>query len=271
MKKYFVRLMIGLSLIAFVSSCDDDNDNATAEPDTTAEQQIASDIAFATAEIDEIYRVTDEAFTINSNGRVTQTYCANVSLDRDTKTITLDYGDGCESPVSGVVRKGIISITYTGTLLNPGNGGLSLSFTNYEVNGVSISGTTSMSAVNGGSFQRTNNLTVGFEGEQVTYNSDLTYEWVEGAGDRETFNEVFNITGTASGTDRKGNSYNVSILQPWRVQTACFVDELYYPVSGTSNITITGKPTFVFDFGNGNCDKLATISVGRFTQEIILP
>ncbi|MCX6190149.1 MAG: hypothetical protein NTW54_11235 [Bacteroidetes bacterium] len=39
----------------------------------------------------------------------------------------------------------------------------------------------------------------------------------------------------------------------------------FHLVSGTIEITPTGKPTRVIDYGNGNCDDDATLTVGKKT------
>ncbi len=270
MKKYLVSILIGF--IGFsVVSCSDDDDDATVTPDTTTEEQLAADIAFAHAEIDEVYRVSEEAFIEEDNGRIARSFCASINLDRNNKTLTLDYGNGCTGPSGEVTRSGSFTIAYTGTVREPFSGGMTITFNNYTVNGFSIDGTTTATAVNNNSFQRTNNLTINYNGDQVSVTSNFNYAWTEGAGDRETFNEAFEITGTASGTNREGTSYSVTITEPWVTRTACFQEELFYPVSGISTITIGNAPSYTLDFGDGACDKLATVTVGRVTQEITLP
>ena len=73
--------------------------------------------------------------------------CANYTVSpNDTttfpKTITIDFGVGCTSP-DGIFRMGTITCVYSGKVLYPGTT-VSVSFSNYSVNGYGLQGTYSI-------------------------------------------------------------------------------------------------------------------------------
>jgi hypothetical protein len=45
--------------------------------------------------------------------------------------------------------------------------------------------------------------------------------WLEGESTLTSFDDIYEITGNAEGTSRKGISYTVSIISPLRVDLSC--------------------------------------------------
>ncbi|NPA37824.1 MAG: hypothetical protein GXO47_13355 [Chlorobi bacterium] len=84
---------------------------------------------------------------------------------------------------------------------------------------------------------------------------------------RNIWDDEFLITGSTSGSDSEGFSYNRTIVEDnplWRKRVCRF------PVKGTISIVNTNR-SFTLDYGDGECDALATItdSEGN-TKEIVL-
>ena len=87
---------------------------------------------------------------------------------------------------------------------------------------------------------------------------------------RNTFwqiiDDVFTITGSASGTNSKGNAFTILITKPFIRQLAC-----RFIVSGTVQTTeSTRKFTRVLDYGDEKCDALATITINGVSKPITL-
>ena len=73
---------------------------------------------------------------------------------------------------------------------------------------------------------------------------------------------VFLITGESSFQKRGGKSRSVLITKPLRREMSC-----KFIVSGTKKIS-SDKGDAVLDYGNGECDGLAYLTVGDQTTEI---
>ncbi len=103
------------------------------------------------------------------------------------------------------------------------------------------------------------------QGKTITWNSNQERVWTDGFGNLDPKDNAVEVTGTANGTTANGVAYNIQILTPLRVEATCS-----YIVSGTFKLT---GPTFadrLFDYGNGACDRNATVTVNGNTYNIQL-
>ncbi|HRZ41878.1 MAG TPA: hypothetical protein P5228_04150 [Bacteroidales bacterium] len=73
------------------------------------------------------------------------------------------------------------------------------------------------------------------------------------------------ITGSASGTSAANVSYTMLITTPLQKNIGC-----KHFVSGVMEITPSGKPTRIIDYGNGICDNIITITVNNHTFTVYL-
>jgi hypothetical protein len=77
---------------------------------------------------------------------------------------------------------------------------------------------------------------------------------------------VFNVWGNHTTTLPNGSTYICTIKTPLVIKMSC---KMPFPVSGVvENIKNDSKATL--DYGNGDCDKLATITINGVTKEIEL-
>jgi hypothetical protein len=86
---------------------------------------------------------------------------------------------------------------------------------------------------------------------------------IEGGETEDKEDDVWQITGSASGTTIDGNEYTkvISDDDPLIAPRDCL-----WIVSGTVTTT-SGDVTVVIDFGDGECDNLATRTEGDVTEE----
>jgi len=77
--------------------------------------------------------------------------------------------------------------------------------------------------------------------------------------------DVSTISGTASGTDRNGETFSVNITTPLRREMAC-----RWVTSGVMTLKLDGKKDRTIDFGNGTCDNDATLTIDGNTFEFDL-
>lgn len=196
---------------------------------------------------------------------------AEVKLDNSTKTITLDFGDGCTS-TNGVTRKGIIKLAYTGNLLFNG-AKITTTFDGYEVDGKKVEGTRTIT--NKGANLETNTLSleVSINNGKVTW-PDETFVTITS----EQFREIqlgtqgeyeASITGTASGISRGGFEYTSSVTTPLIYTKNCIESGVTAPLSGILALDFRGIQTTV-DYGDGACDSSATIFYPGGSKEISL-
>ena len=83
------------------------------------------------------------------------------------------------------------------------------------------------------------------------------------------------ITGSASGVTAKGRSYTSTITNQLVRNMTCSPDANHpghHPyVQGTIDFTPSGKAQRIIDYGNGNCDLDATVTIDGVSHTITLP
>jgi len=268
-----------LTVAVFFASCQENIPEIS--NNESIDEQIILDENVMISELDEVYRISDEAIfraSTEEGMENSPTYCASLSHNKGNKLIILDFGNnGCTDQM-GKLRKGSLHIEYTG---EPGSllSGRTIRFENYSVNGKKVEGTISTS-----DFTRNKNgiiefirshkdIQITFPEEEAAFSTNSTYliKWVSGEGDIDFFNNVYELSGTASGVSRKGIAFSTQIVHPIQLQTNCFSDSGYYPVKGSSQISPENGRNFRVDFGDGECDKTTTIKIGDKIINIELP
>ena len=207
------------------------------------------------------------AFTFGASATVT-----TVPAWGDTtfpKVMTIDFGSTNCTGSYGVNRRGKLVVTLTDRYRNAGSV-LTVQPQNYYVNDIKVEGTKTLT--NNG-YNASNHLeyTVDVSNAVITYtdnttltwNSTRTNEWIE--GDSTTLfthglagicDDVYLITGSANGVNRNGLNYSVNITSALRKEVCC-----RWVVSGSLNVIPQGFATRIVDFGNGNCDNQATVTI----------
>lgn len=186
------------------------------------------------------------------------------------KTVTVDFGSGCL--VRGHLRKGKIITVYTGRLHVPGSKATT-TFENYSIDSFAVAGTyTVINASAPGS--NTRSFTTQVENGKITnLNSG---EWCAFSGLRNRtqvegngtpfypVDDVFHITGNRKVECSNGKSWTSEIIKPLVRKFTC-----RWFVAGSIKIVMNGTEG-TLDFGDGSCDKTATITVKGVTKEITL-
>lgn len=207
--------------------------------------------------------------------------CATVSITPfDTvtwpKTLTIDFGTSNCLCSDGKYRRGIISANLTGKYRDAGTV-ITVTLNNYYVNDNHVEGTktiTNMGHV--GTYNGGNNLKYSIvvtDGKITTsdgiatWNSTRYREWIEGESTQypNWQDDVYLITGNAEGTTINANPYTITITNALRVALDCKWVE-----SGTIEVTPQGIATRTLDFGSGNCDNQATVTINGVTYNITM-
>ena len=93
-----------------------------------------------------------------------------------------------------------------------------------------------------------------------TWESTRTREWTAGESTLVHFDDEYMITGTASGVNRQGNNYNLTITSPLKVEFDCS-----WITQGELELEPDGKPTRYIDYGSGACDNNVNVMVNGNT------
>ncbi len=276
MKKISLILSLAgfIGFLVILSSCKKDKTS----PETNF--TIVSDDAYAEGTFDNVTSITDEAYYQSTNHlksteeRIFLSACATVTLDTTVfpRLLTIDFGDTNCLGNDGRYRRGKILVSFTGRYHSPGTI-ITTTFDGYYVNDNQVEGTKTVT--NMGFNDRGNMhwniavngiITLAGDGGSITWNSQRGREWIEGIVTRHNrWDDIYLITGTATGVRANGLSWTRTITHPLRVELAC-----RFIVSGTVSIQPEGRHERVLDFGNGTCDNLATVTVNGHTYTIHL-
>lgn len=262
------------SAAILVTSCKKSQD--TPNGDTT----ISQDEAFAESTFDNVTSIADEAYDLGTNNlksgsddRVFLGPCATVTLDTTSMpyVLTIDFGEENCLCNDGRYRRGKILVSFTGRYRHPGTV-ITTGFDNYFVNDNQVDGTkvlTNMGTNDSGHPYFTISVTgviyKALDGGTVSWNSERVREWIEGYETGNKWDDVYLITGYANGIRPNGNTWETEIINDLRVELNC-----KYIVSGTVEIRPEGLSARLLDFGDGECDNIATIIIDGVTYTIFL-
>ena len=90
-------------------------------------------------------------------------------------------------------------------------------------------------------------------------------EWIAGLLTRNIWDDECLVTGTASGTGLKGIQYTKTITSALHWKRVC-----KFFVSGVLKIEREGSETIELNYGEGECDASAIVTIGGESKEITL-
>jgi len=232
-------------------------------------------------ELDQASNFSDEAYNtgtitsdLTSDKMEIRHNCAIVTLDTSSsmKTITIDFGNSNCLGRDGRYRRGKIITTFEGRY-RALNSKHTISFDDYFVNDNHLEGTRNVTNTGADQNGKTT-FTVTDEGKVTltdglifTYISQRIRTWTEGESTFNIWDDVYDISGSGSVANSKGNGFTATIQEPLTVALNC------------SNITkgiIRIMPLNnefkerVINYGDGNCDDLASVTVNGVTKIIKL-
>lgn len=186
--------------------------------------------------------------------------------------ITIDFGSGCIGK-DGRTRKGKIIVIYTGHLGTSGNSATA-SFDGYYLDNLKVEGVYKLTNT-GTTSQRSYTTQIinaklsGPNGDYIEWSSEKTITQIEGGSTPLlALDDVYNITGQASGAVSAGNKY----LQWSTVITAALRKKFgcRWITLGTLSLKKGNDAVAVLDYGTGTCDNKATFTVNGVVHEITL-
>jgi hypothetical protein len=183
------------------------------------------------------------------------------------KSILFNYGTGC-TDWAGVTRSGAFTLQLdkiweAGTTT-------SVAYDQFMENGVLLNGSVGFSNLSdslgfGFNFKATNLVRVEANGEQSGVGADLTFKQTVGV---ITFwdwqDDVYNITGSSNYTLANGETGSFAITEPLKKNNNC-----QWVSKGKAQLTWNGVLMDI-DYGNGDCDNKATVTINGVQYEITL-
>ncbi len=237
----------------------------------------SQDNAIAEMVFNDAFKVTEDAMKENglekSGLALSSIYnaCATVSLTPplgDTtfpKTLTIDFGTVNCADAYGIERRGKVIATTTGYYRDAGTI-ITITTENYYVNDYKVEGIKTVTN-NGLNSDNQTYFTIVISDAVITYpNGDVaSYEsnrirtWVIGEATQGLLgilDDEYDITGTASGINREGRSYTMTVTSALRVAVLC-----RWVKQGAIEIQPEDLYVRTVDFGNGTCDNDASVTI----------
>jgi hypothetical protein len=257
------------------TSCKKDNTSTTSEEDETTFELSSNDAVTEniTEDANDILFTAAVSNNFSGNSPVSTTDilgCGSISvtpLEGFPKTINIDFGDACT--IGNITRKGEIIITISDSLRKSGSIAV-MTFNKYYVNGFKVEGTltwTNTSQPGSRSWERKseNGKITSPEGKYWTFSGIKNIVQTEGVGTpHNLLDDVFSITGNHTVTNAAGKTRTSTILEALQKKVICEnVDKGKVEIKGANH-------TATIDFGEGTCDRVATISIDGSAPRTIL-
>jgi hypothetical protein len=192
-------------------------------------------------------------------------------------TITLNFGGGCAG-ADGHIRHGRIIVKYTDRLLQPG-ATATLQFDNFSNDSIQVSNSTTYTIKNTGTADRLQ-FTVDIDtkltkpaGNYTEWHSHKIMTRIEGGATTTPLDDVMQIEGNASGTLKKNDlavAWNGEISDPLLKRFTCRWISKGTVKESRQNLASNSQWVGSLDYGNGNCDNLATLTLDGVTYQITL-
>ena len=201
--------------------------------------------------------------------------CAQRSWNADTKTLTLDFGTAnCLCP-DGIYRRGKIIAVFNGPRRTVG-ATVTVSLQEYYVNDRQHTGTKVITNLAAETGKRKYQVVVTGAGiitpdGTISWAANRVLERTAGAGTVQLTDDEYVITGSATGTNRKGVAFTCTITTP--LKKVFRVGCLKNFVAGQVSVTNKNGGTLTLNYdpvGGEPCDKVAAITVNGRTKQITL-
>ncbi len=192
--------------------------------------------------------------------------CATVTINtnnNDTINAVVDFGNSNCLCADNKYRRGKVKIIGGKTKQN-----ITVTTENYYVNNNLIQMERELHIVTGTYYVLTCNgyITFADSSQTINHHSVRTIQMTQGENTPTIkADDVYSITGNSNGTNHLGRTYTATITTPIIRAGNC-----NYIKSGVIEITPQDMLTRKIDFGSGDCDNLATLSIGNYSKSITI-
>lgn len=269
--KRLLVVMVFFAGISTFTSCNKDEDvNKDVVAKTTVQDYINTINSFSLATVDEL--------TSNENLKsATIVDCLTVTIHPNEdgafwpRSWTLDYGtENCEC-FTGNVKRGKINVSVSDWWKNEGSL-KEITFEDFYMNDnkmVGIKTTLNTGLNDSGNLTFTKNVTDAKltypDATSMTWTCEKFSEQIEGGATLLFADDVWSVTGGGSGVNLDGKSFTTTISSALIYKNGCF-----YPISGIVEIATDDEDLKVINYGDGECDNIATVTIGNITETVEL-
>ena len=285
----YALVLLACVTVFSLSSC---KKNKLNKQTTTAE-----DNALAEDSFDEIFKTINEtADEENLDGTAKMgiakdytfsSHCATITLNPPAwdsngvwnpvfpKTLTIDFGTTNCTGKDGKARRGKIISVYSGKYKETGTI-VTTTLDNYHVNDYHVEGTKTVTttAANSFSIEVDGTITSPDGNDEVSWVSSRTRTWIEGQNTNfftpapgggwmqldGITDDVYSVTGTASGVNRNGRAFTAEITTALRIEFCGWIPEI---TQGIIEIQPDDLKLRKVDFGDLECDRTYVVTIGK--------
>jgi len=280
LKNLTIALAIGAICVSLHSCKKDSSTNSSAGTEIAATTELSTDNAISDNLNSDAENVLTQASVDNSFSGSTPTgitspmgtlpACATVTVTPAVgfpKNIKIDFGAGCTS-LTGIIRSGVINITISDSLRKSGSVAV-MTFDNYFVGGYKKQGSVTWTNTRR---DTTNSWTrVCYDtitsptGKVWMHNGTHAVVQIDGnTTPKNIIDNVYLTTGSATVVNANGITRTATIITPLEKKVACDnIDSGTVKIQGPNHYAI-------IDYGDGACDRLATVSIDGKTPVTIL-
>lgn len=280
MKNIKLSLILLSSLTLLLNSCVKKTQEVDDDTESAAENFLASGIANDMNNIaDEAGRTKSVSSFKSAEESSVLSSCATLKFDTlvssNPDSITVNFGPSNCTCNDGRTRRGSLLFVYTGKYRDSLTT-ITMTPMNYFVNDHGVSGSKVVQNLGHNAaghliYSITENLVItkANGGGTITHDAKRQREWFSGENTLIWSDDIYYITGTASGLNSNGKEYRSNITKPLLRNMALGCRRHF--TSGVFEHTPLGKATRVVDFGDGTCDNLATVTINGKVYNIELP
>jgi hypothetical protein len=289
MKTNWISVLSITALTAiFTVGCEDNP--GIENPDLiTAEDALIADAAYddVFSEVDAVMNLMDQyGYELSAlKSAEAMDTCPVISIVSEPgsfwpRTVIVDYGDGCDvsrfNNIRERIRKGKIIIHVSGPMWQEGSY-REVTFEDFYINEHKVEGrrtVTNEGLWDNGEYEGLKYFSVVLEGgkivtpegQEISKQVNRTRTFVEGFDTKwDTRDDIWHINGVATGVNRNGKSFSREITNPLWKEIGC-----RFITRGTVLIQAEERPDVILDYGDGECDPVATITVNGETKEVRL-
>lgn len=262
------------------SSCKKDKKQVEEKDEDTS---VAFDQSLASTTVNDMTSIADEAgvgrsvtsFRTSDNNAVLSS-CATLTFDTlaAAKTITVNFGTTNCQGNDGRDRRGVVIISFSGKYRDSLTV-ITVTPQNYFVNDNQVTGSKTITNLGHNAahhlvYQINANVQIikANNSGTIGWQSNRNREWTAGESTLTWLDDMYSVTGSASGTTSNGNSFQSNITSPLIRNMAIGCRRNF--TAGILEHTPSGKATRYIDFGTGACDNQATVTINGTTYNITL-
>ena len=273
MKKLVSMTLVSViaGLFFFYSCNTDESLSENVEMKTQASDYLNLIHSFSLSTVEEITSDDESLKSATIEGCLNVTVHENETGEFWPRSWTMDWGtENCECFL-GNTKRGKIHVTLSDWWKNEGSF-REITFEDFYTNDNKLEGIKTIlnTGDNGArnlTFEKkvTDAKLIYPDGGEMSWSCEKVSEQI-GGGETILFaDDVWSVTGTGAGVNLDGKPYTMNITQALIYNNGCF-----YPVSGMVEINTEGEALKIIDYGSGECDNLATVTVGDSSETIEL-